>query len=162
MKTLIILIVSCLSALGADTGIRVFTSSTTNASFIHTQDIYTRDGQTNLIRITDTKAGVVQIQIHRFYHDGSFLGYFEVAPESSGFVAETGSGYSMSFEFSQSKDAKSAVIGKSHEVVDAFTCTNGVFIPVESPFGKSYAVGTPSCDRVLRDWTDQLNRQPKN
>jgi len=166
MKTFIMLVLSCASVLGADTGIRVVTTSTTNAasaSIIHTQDIFTRDGQTNLIRITNTKDGAVQIQIHHFYCDGHWVGNFETIPDSSASVSGPGSDYSLSFIFGPSKDVKAAVIGtKGGVVVDAFTCTNGVFIPVESSLIKTYSVGSPDADRALHQWQDQWNEQARN
>ena len=135
MKTYIVLILSCASVLGADTGIHVVTTAKTNkeTASIYTKDVFTRDGQTNLVRNTKTKAGAVQIRIHRFYHAGLLVGDFVAMPDSSGFTTEAGSSYSVSFEFGPSKDVKSAVIGtKDGMIVDAFTCTNGIFSPVES------------------------------
>ena len=135
MRTFIVLILSCASVLTADTGIRVITTAKTNAQSgaISTKDIFTRDGQTNLVRDTRTKAGVIRIRIHRFYHNGALLGDFVDMQDSSGFTTEVGSPYSMTFEFGDSKDVRSAVIGtKEGVVLDAFTCTNGLFFPVES------------------------------
>ena len=126
---------SCASVLGADTGIRLVTSAKTNAetATISTKDIFIRDGRTNLVRSSKTKAGVVQLRMHRFYHAGILVGNFVAMPESSGVTTEAGSPYSMSFEFDASHRPKSAVIGtKDGVVLDAFTCTNGVFTPADS------------------------------
>ena len=70
MKTFVALILSCVSVFGADTGIRVVTTVKTNAetASIYTTDVFTRDGQTNLVRRTKTKACVEQIRIQRFYY----------------------------------------------------------------------------------------------
>jgi len=163
MKTFFIWYLSCASVFGADAGIRVVTTSTTNvanASVIYTQDVFTRDGQTNLIRITDSKAGAVQIQIHHFYCGGQSIGYFASSPSSSGFFTKPGSTYSVSFEFGPSKDVKSAVIGtKDGVVVDAFTCTNGIFVPVENSLITTYSTGTPDVTRALLRWQNQWNEQ---
>lgn len=135
MRTFIALILSYTSVLGADTGIRVVTTAKTNVetASVSTKDVFTRDGQTNLVRNTKTKAGAVQIRIHRFYHGGSLVADFVAMSDSSGFTTEAGSPYSVSFEFDASKRVKSVVIGKKEGVVlDAFTCTNGIFSPVES------------------------------
>ena len=135
MRTFIALILSCASVLGADTGIHLVTTAKTNAdtASISTKDIFTRNGQTNLVRSTKTKAGAVQIRIHRFYHAGMSVGDFVAMPDSSGLTTEAGSAYSVSFEFDASHKPKSAVIGtKDGVVLDAFTCTNGVFSPADS------------------------------
>jgi hypothetical protein len=141
------LILSCPSIiLGADTGIRIVTRAKTNAetASIYTKDIFTRDGQTNLVRNTKTKAGVMQSRIHRFYHGGSLVGNFVAMPDSSGFTIEAGSPYSVSFEFGRSKDVRTAVIGtKDGVVLDAFICTNGLYSPVESSFiTKANSIGS--------------------
>ena len=53
MKTFIILILSCVSVAASDTGIRVFSAVSTNADSgaIYTEESFTRDGQTNLVRV---------------------------------------------------------------------------------------------------------------
>jgi hypothetical protein len=133
MKTFIVLILSCASVFGADISIRVVTTVRTNDSgSITTMDVFTRDGQTNLVRYTSTKSGAVRIRIHRFYYHGLQSGEFVASPKSSGFTTEAGSPYSVSFEFWPSKDVRSAVIGsKDGVILDAFTCTNGVFYPAD-------------------------------
>lgn len=148
MRVFILFLLSSASVLGADTGIQVITTVKTNTETtgIYTMDVYMRDGQTNLVRRTRSKvgtAGVVQIRIHRFYHDGSLVGDFVSMPDSSGFTTEAGTPYSVSFEFDVSKSVKSAVIGtKDGVVLDAFSCTNGIFTPVErSVLQKANAVG---------------------
>ena len=135
MRAFLALFLSCASVLGADSSaVRIITATKTNASgavtMIHT---FTRAGHTNLVRHTKTKAGAVQIRIHRFYHDGALVGDFMAMPESSGFTAEAGAAQSVSFEFDARREPKAAVIAsKGGVIVDAFTCTNGVFSPVES------------------------------
>lgn len=134
MKAFIILVLSCASVVGADTGVRVITTVRTNESgSISTKDIFTRDGQTNLVRSTSTKDGVVQIRFHRFYHGGSLVGnyYYFATQDSSAFITEAGIPYSLSFEFGPSNQLTSAVINKDRMIVDAFSCTNGLFYPAE-------------------------------
>ncbi|MGP8197929.1 MAG: hypothetical protein ACLQU4_00325 [Limisphaerales bacterium] len=146
MKTLIVLILSCASVFGEDTGIHVVTTAKTNqeTGSISTKEVFTRNGQTNLVCNTKTKAGVVEIRIHRFYQAGLLVGDFVALPDSSGFTTEAGSPYSVSFEFGSSKEVKSAVIGtKDGVILDAFNCTNGVFHPAELRLiHKANAVGT--------------------
>ncbi len=135
MRVIILFLLSYASVLGADNSIQIISSTKTNTetASIYSKDVFTRDGQTNLVRRTKTKAGVVQLRIHRFYHGGLLVGDFVSMSNSSGFTTEAGTPYSMSFEFDASKTVKSAVIGtKDGVVVDVFNCTNGIFSPVES------------------------------
>ena len=144
MRAFIVFLLSCASVLGADSDVRVVTTVRTNDSGrVSTKEVFTRDGQTNLVRSTATKAGVVQIRIHRFYHDGALVGDFVAMPDSSGFTTEAGTPYSVSVEFDTVRNPKSAVIGtKDGVVLDAFSCTNGIFSPVErSVLRKANAVG---------------------
>ena len=126
---------SCASVLGADRDIRVVTTAKTNAetASIITKDFYTRDGQTNLVRHTKTKAGAVQIQIHRFYHAGLLVGDYVAMRDSSGFTTEGGIPYSVSLDYDASRNPKSLIIGtKEGVILDAFSYTNSVFSPVAS------------------------------
>ena len=134
MRTFIVFLLSCASVFGADTGVQVVTTAKTNAetASIYTTDIFTRDGQTNLVRTAKTKAGTLQIRIQRFYHAGELIGDYVATKDSSGFTTESGIPYSVSFEFWPSKDIRSAVIGtKDGTVLDAFMATNGVFYPAD-------------------------------
>src|SRR5882724_9580423 len=134
MRTFIILILSCASVCAADTDVRVITSATTNAesATVTTTDVYTRSGQTNLVRQTQTKAGTLRVCAHWFYRDGARLGTYVMTPDSSAFVPEAGSRYSVSLEFSPSKDVRYASIGTNDGfILDAFGCTNGNFYPDE-------------------------------
>ncbi len=135
MKPLFVFVLLCAPVFGADSGVKVVSSTKNNpeAGSTHTEDVFTRDGKTNLVRGTLTKAGKLEIRTHRFYHDGSLVGVFIASPNSSGFTTEAGSSYSMSFEFDASKNVKSAAIGTKDGVgLDIFSCTNGVFSPVEN------------------------------
>jgi hypothetical protein len=134
MRTFIVFILSCASVFGGDTGIHVVTTVKTNAetSNIYTTDIFTRDGQTNLVSTTMTKAGAVQIRIQKFYHSGVFVGDYTATKYSSGFYIEPSIPFSVSFEFSHSNELRSAVIGTKDSILDIFSCTNGVFYPAEA------------------------------
>src|SRR4051812_20762275 len=86
-----------------------------------------------MVRHTKSKAGAVQIRIHRFYHAGLLVGDFVAMPGSSGFTTEAGIPFSVSLESDASRNPKSFVIGtKDGVIVEAFSYTNGVFVPVES------------------------------
>jgi hypothetical protein len=134
MRTFIIFILSCASVFGGDTGIQVITTVKTNAETgnIYTTDVFTRDGQTNLVRSTMTKTGVVQIRIQKFYHSGVFVGVYTATKYSSGFYTEPSIPFSVGFEFRHSNELHSAVIGTKDSILDIFSCTNGVFYPAEA------------------------------
>ena len=134
MRIFLALILSCASALGADTSIKVVTTARTNETgAVSATNVFTRDGQTNLVLRTKTESGVVRTRIQRFYHGGSLVGEFISMPTSSGFSTEAGSPYSMAFEFGPDRAVKSAVIGtKDGTMLDAFMATNGIFYPVET------------------------------
>ncbi len=136
MKTILALILCCGSVFAADTNdIHVLTTAKTNVltDSVTTTDVYTRNRETNLVRDTRIKAGTVQIRIHRFYHAGLLVGSFVVMPDSAAFKTEAGSPYGVGFEFSQSKEVRSAGIDTKDGVfLDLFTCTNGMFYPVDS------------------------------
>ncbi|NGO40100.1 hypothetical protein G4L39_11955 [Limisphaera ngatamarikiensis] len=133
MGALIVFLLLCASLLGAEGDVRVVTTVRTNDSgSVYTTEVFTRAGQTNLVRTTVTEAGAVQIRIHRFYHSGTPVAIFVAMPHSSGITTEAGSAYSLSFEFDASHKPTSAVIGtKDGVVLDLFRCTNGIFTPVE-------------------------------
>jgi hypothetical protein len=135
MRAFIVSLLSCAAVFGADGDMRVVTTAKTNAetSSITTKDFYTRNGQTNLVRHTKTKAGAVQIRIHRFYHAGVLVGDYVAMRDSSGLTTEAGIPYCLSLECDASRTPKSLVIGtKEGVILDAFSYTNGVFSPVES------------------------------
>ena len=135
MKPLIVFVLLCAPVSCAESGVHVDNTTETDvkSGSISTHDVFSRDGKTDLVRDTKTKAGNLQIRIHRFYHAGSLVGEFVAMPDSSGFTTEAGSSYSMSLEFDTSKNVKSAVIGtKDGVILDIFTCTNGIFSPVEN------------------------------
>jgi hypothetical protein len=134
MKIFVILILSCASILGADADIHVVTTTKTNVSgSISTKEVLTRAGMTNLVRNTGTKSGVLQIRVHRFYHDGLLVGFMTTLPDASSTASEAGSPYSLAFEYGPASQLKYvAITGKDGVLVDAFSCTNGVLFPVES------------------------------
>jgi hypothetical protein len=135
VRIILTLSLSCISMLAANTNdICVLVTTRTNPSgSISTKEVFTRGGQTNLVRNTSTKSGLVQIRVHRFYYRGLRVGEFVAMPESSGFTAAAGSPYSVGVEFGPTKEVKSAVIGtKDGVILDAFMATNGVFYPADA------------------------------
>lgn len=146
MRGFIVFLLSCASVLGADGSIHVFSTAKTNAETagIYLFDIFTRDGQTNLVRRTRTTlTGDVQIRIHRFYHAGTLVGDYVATRDSSGLTTEAGTPYSVNLQCAASGSPKFVVIGKKGVVLDAFSFTNGLFSPVESSaFTEARAAGS--------------------
>lgn len=135
MQSFIILVLSCLSVMAADTNdLRVVSATRTNASgVISIKEIFTRGGHTNLVRNTSVKDGLVQIRIHRFYHDGSLVGMLTALPDSSSSTSIADSPYSFDLEYGVSNQLRYVVMGgKDGILVDAFSCTNGLLFPVQA------------------------------
>lgn len=143
MKALMTLILSCASLLGADTNaIRVSTSITTNvwSGAIYTTDVFTRDGQTNLIRWnvikTGSEAGTkLNYRVQRFYHDGLLVCEFTAFAHTNyySFMTQADSSYSGYLGAMSSKGNLSVVIGTKDGLgADSFTSTDGLFYPDDS------------------------------
>lgn len=133
MKILIISLLACASVLGAETDLRVISTAQTNAEkIVVAKDTFTRDGQTNLIRITKIAGGAV-LRICHFYHAGQVVGNFVELPEESTFNTEA-SPFCMSLKYGPAGEIRSARIGdKEGRLLDEFTYANGVFSPVAGP-----------------------------
>ena len=134
MKTFIVLMLLCVSALGAEADTHVLTLTKTNAEagWVCTRDVFTRDGQTNLIRITNVRAGQVW-WVYHFFHAGQLVASFVADSTSSRFNTEV-SPYCVSLRYSQSGRIESAAIGTKDGVyLDEFSYSNGVFAPVPGP-----------------------------
>jgi hypothetical protein len=161
MRTFIVFLLSCASVLGADSSIFVASTVRTNDSgTVSTKEVFTRDGQTNLVRNTATKRGVVQIRIHRFYHGGSLVGDFTAMPDSSGFTTEAGTPYSVSLECDASRNPKSVVIAtKNAVIVDAFNYTNGVFVPVENSVLTKANLAGSQTRAVMEDLSERSKKK---
>ena len=134
MRILFILILSCTSLFAGDQGVRVVTTAVTNAVFITTKEVFTREGQTNLVRQTTTQAGTVTAKIQSFYHDGSQLATFlVVTPHYSQFFTKPDSSYLIGLDFSPSNQINYLTFcSNKYSVVEAFSCTNGNFYPESS------------------------------
>jgi hypothetical protein len=131
-RSLLILILSCLTSAAADNDIRVFAGgrdSTSGGSVI--RETYVRGEETNLIRDTFFLPPEPLVVYHRFFHAGEFLGTFSTSTNSSGWISQPGSQYILSFSWGTSNDLHGVVIGnKDGSVVDAFSCSNGVIFPI--------------------------------
>ena len=134
MKTFILLILSCASIYGADTGLQVTTRAKTNSlGEVQAVDFFTRDGQTNLVRLTVTQQGKITSQHDIFYHGGIRVGTFWSEADSSGFMTEADSPYCLIGKTWTGKGVSQAFICSADKVVvDYFNATNGQYYPVSS------------------------------
>jgi hypothetical protein len=147
MKAILLCMLSCLSVVAADTNrIQLFTTASTNAEsgYLNTVDEFTRGGQTNLIRRTHTRGGVVVFRSQTFYHNGADLGGHIFNGSETIIGSTAGAPYPLSFVFDTSNKPRSAIIGTVRTnaaagsitivTLDSFACTNGVFYPRDSSF----------------------------
>jgi hypothetical protein len=133
VKVFIILILSCASVFGADTSIQVVTTVRNESGVVSTFDVFTRDGQTNLVRRADSSSGVVWRQVHKFYCQGLLVGDFVVLPRECSSKSKAGSPYTFAITFGPTNEVKSALVSsKDGVLLEAFTATNGVFYPVDA------------------------------
>ena len=139
MRAFIILFLSCIASLAEDAGVRMTTSVSTNAEIgvVHVEETFTRNGQTNLVRTTSLKDGVVTGRVQRFYHGGEFVAVHLFVSSPAYMAREsfrtTVSPYSVSLDFSPSKDIERVIItAKSKIVLDGFKATNRIFYPVSN------------------------------
>ena len=140
MKIYLALILSCVSALAADTSdIRVVSTTDTHTQpdILITIDEFTRAGQTNLVCDTRTKDGALRIRTQRFYHDGLLVGEYSTnnlyAYNRSSIISVAGAPYSLSFSF-DSSNRMSAVIMSNAMVLESFSCTNGIFYSADTSY----------------------------
>ena len=141
MKVIIVCLLTCLSVCVADTNdIQVVTTTNTNISpgRLITYDEFTRGGQTNLLRVTGTKDGVLADRAHNFYHDGAYVGRYthEYAGGHTFISSAPNSPFILTFVFDSAHQPMSALILTKHDthyvVLDEFTYTNGVFYPKDN------------------------------
>jgi hypothetical protein len=155
MKIYIALFLSCASVMAADTGIQVATTTHyagANNSVAFKTDVFTRDGQTNLVCDTRTKDGALVVRIQSFYHDGVLLGKSMAMPDVQDFVAEAGSPYSVCFRSHSPHDTGFVYVSaKDGSFVDIFTCTNGVYYPADSHLIAEASAGMKTAMTQARD-----------
>ncbi len=165
VATFIVAMISfCFLANGEDLDVQTYSNLRTNSETkaIYKTEVFLRGGQTNHVRQTKTQAEVVGITIQRFSHGGILIGDYVSMKYSSGFNTEAGIPYSVSFQFWPSKDIRSAVIGtKDGEILDAFTCTNGLFFPCEASMIKEANGITKDMSKLLSP-THVTNTTPEN
>lgn len=138
MKAIITLfLLSCASVVAQEDDIHIYSAAHTNADHVvYARDEFTRDGQTNLIRIfKSTPQG--WSKIFHFYSDrqlvGSFVSMGNSVDSESTFNTEAGP-YCMSLNYGAIGEIRSAKVGNKQGVLlDQFSYANGTFTPVEKP-----------------------------
>ena len=141
MKIYLALILSCVSALAADTNdIRLVTTfgTSTEPGILTKIDTFTRAGQANLVCNTLTKDGVLQIRTHQFYHDGLLVGEYSTnnlyTYDRSSFISVASAPYGISFNLDSSNKLSAFVTDTNHLILESYSCTNGIFYPADSSF----------------------------
>jgi hypothetical protein len=154
MKAIIVCILSGLSAVAAESNdVQVLTTtiSNTQPSYLNTVDVFTRGGQTNLVRRTHTQGGAVLFRTQTFYHNGAELGQYIYNGAETLIGLTPGAPYPLSFRFDISNRLRSAFVGTirtnavtfTFVTLDSFGCTNGVFFPRDG------------------SWIREVNSQPR-
>lgn len=143
MKAVIVCVLSCLSVLAADSNdVHVVTTTAKNIlnHYVETVDVFTRDGQTNLVRRTHTRDGVVLFRDQTFYHNGARIGDYVYNGAETTIGSRPGAPYLLTYRFDSSNVLRSAIIStiRTNDVtprsvtivtLDSFGFTNGVFYP---------------------------------
>ena len=143
MKAIIVFVLSCLSVFAQDSNdVQVVTTATTNTpnKYLETVEVFTRGGQTNLIRQTHTRGGVVLFRAQAFYCEGTDMGRYIYNGAETSIGSTPGAPYVLTYRFDSSNQLRSAIIStvrtnnrtpRSITIVtlDSFGFTNGVFYP---------------------------------
>jgi hypothetical protein len=135
MKTLFTFMLLCVSVLAADdiavtTTVKPHSSRPGQAT---TREVFTRGGQTNLVRVTTSRDGRVISRLHRFYYNRTLVAdHIQLLLEPvDGSDLTTTSGFSLALRFATNNQILEAYVGdRKGKILDAFTSTNGTLVPV--------------------------------
>lgn len=130
LRAIILLMLSCASLVAADTGVRSFSSVSTNSETgaVLMTETFTRGGQTNLIRFTKNLRGEVVYRTQKFCHRGEMVALFTFREGIESFHTLPNTPYHVDVEFLPSKDVRCLMI-QGRGYLDAFYPTNGVYYP---------------------------------
>jgi hypothetical protein len=141
MKTTIIWILSCLSVFAADTNdicVVTWSYKVLPEDSLATIEAFTRGGQTNLVRQTHTKDGVVLLRNQSFYHNGAEVGcyMYQIANgTNTGVGSGPGAPYYFNISFdSSSRPCYASITATNFVMLEWFDCTNGIFYPRDSSY----------------------------
>jgi len=136
-KFLMLMLVYSPAVFAGDIGLTIVSVLQTNAQTgrVYGREVFTRNGQTNLIRITKGETAANTSRIYHFYHAGRLVANFISGPNQSASVFNTEAGpYCVSLRFGPSGEIQSARIGDRDGVLlDEFIYANGLFSPLEGP-----------------------------
>jgi hypothetical protein len=144
MKAIITCILSCLSVFAAETNdihFVIWSYKIMPEDSLATVEVFTRSGQTNLVRNAHTKDGVVLFRSQNFYCNGAEVGSYTYqniqkignGPDATIVGSTPGASYYFNIAFDSSNRPLSAHIMATNLVMlDWFDCTNGVFYPADS------------------------------
>jgi hypothetical protein len=133
-------VLSCLSVFAADTNdLRVitWTYKIMPEDSLATVEVFTRSGQTNLVRNTHTKDGVVLLRNQSFYYHGTEAGSYTYQTANRPDATMVGSAPGAPYYFNVAFDASNRpltvhIMSTNFVMLDSFLCTNGVFYPEDS------------------------------
>jgi hypothetical protein len=92
--------------------------------------VFKRGGETNLVRKTVTKNGVVKQRMHYFYHDSVYVGFYYTGPIGSGFESQQNTPYRIGLDFDKlGKVQYVGIIETNGNQTEEFVYTNGLFLP---------------------------------
>jgi hypothetical protein len=129
-----------IAAVSTNGQIQVASTTRSSKSMAFKMDVFTREGQTNLVCDTRIKDGALLARLQTFYHDGFKVGVFVENPNFQEFEVEPASPYYVRLRLHSPHDSGLIyIIAKDGRIVDKFTCTNGVYYPSSE---KSYMFGT--------------------
>jgi hypothetical protein len=130
MKKIISIVAGCLVTLSAfaDVGVQLVSAVTTTNGMggVYTKETFTRGGQTNLVRETLLRGGVVVTRIHEFYRHSDLVAVIQGNPNPVRFDPKPGLPYQVGLNFGPSTESLH-INGKDFN--EAFCATNGVFYP---------------------------------
>ncbi|MEI8288410.1 MAG: hypothetical protein WCH99_02970 [Verrucomicrobiota bacterium] len=139
MKTTIAYILTCMSVVAVGTNdIQVVSTPNYNTQpgIVMIKDVYTRDGQTNMVCDTRTKDGALRIRSQDFYHNGLLVGAYSTntlyAYSRSSFYSVAGVPYGISLNLDYSNQMTVFITDTNHLVLEMYNSTNGIFYPADS------------------------------
>jgi len=137
MKTIILLLVSCIALLAADDISVTVTVKTNKSGWVTTKEFFTRAGQTNLLRSTTRTNGVVRSRLYRFYHDRKPAADHLVGPEDY-VVVSTHNGFNLHLTSRSNLLSETWIGDKYDNVLDVFEVTNGLLTPIPTSELRKY------------------------
>jgi hypothetical protein len=135
--SVIVLTLLALPWTGCSDGLQMMSTTSTNSATgaVTQRDVYTRDGQTNLIRNQLTlDDGTIQVLGHRLYREGRLAAMISDVQGNLNIMTEPKTAYGVSVEFHPDRTIRAVgLMGADGDIVDMFLATNSVIAPVSTP-----------------------------